>query len=213
MDARLAYERACREFEEMSFSDRVKFVKQSALLKHKYNLIKYDGYVSLKYDFAISRDEGESYVYLWKHMDGDIFYVGSGQGERYKNKHGRSDDFFKHIDKGDAVVYMILSGVDVKTARFYERYLSGSLGLADCVLANKDNNILYIGEGKFNRWLKDNKSDLDNELTSEIENVIINRVLIDHDFRASHFYSIQAFREECGDDWFSSRFGEKEDEK
>lgn len=196
------YERACQEFEKMSFFEKLKLIKSTALLRYKYNFIKYNGYVAERTNFAIANGDDEYYVYLWKHIDGDIFYVGSGKGDRYKNKN-RNDEFLRHIDKGDAVVYIVLCGVDSKTARFYERYLSGSFGMADYGLSNGDNNIIHIDKDKFERWLDDNKSKLDNELTRKIENTILNGILLDKDFRADHFYSIQFFREECGDTYFS----------
>ena len=197
-----AYNQACQEFEKMSFPDKLKMIKSSALLRYKYNLIKYNGYVAEKTKFAIASGDDEYYVYLWKHIDGDVFYVGSGKGDRYRSKN-RNDEFLRHIDKGDAVVYIVLYGVNSQTARFYERYLSGSFGMADYALSNGDNNIIRIGEDKFKRWLEDNKSILDNELTHKIENAIMNGILLDRDFRADHFYSIQFFREECGDTYFS----------
>ena len=197
-----AYAKACYEFEKMSFSDKIKMVKSIASIRHKYNFIKYNGYIAEKTNFAIANGEDEYYVYLWKHIDGDVFYVGSGKGDRYRSKN-RNDEFLRHIDKGDAVVYIVLCGVDFKTARFYERYLSGSLGMAEYVLSNGDNNIIHIGEDKFKRWLDDNESKLNNELTRKIEDAIVNGILLDDDFRASHFYSIQFFRKECGDTYFS----------
>lgn len=199
-----AYERVKREIEKMRFSDKLKLMRSTSLFRHHPNFIKFNGYVTTKTDFAIGAGEDEYYVYLWKHMDGDIFYVGSGKGERYRDKNGRQAEFYRHIDKGDAVVYIVLCGVDVKTARFYERYLSGSLSIAEFPLANRDNNVFYIGEGRQERWLRDNKSTLNNELTHKIEDLILNKILLDSDFRSSHFYEIQTFRKECGDTYFSS---------
>lgn len=197
-----AVERVQAELDKMSFADKIKLVKSMSSVQYKHNFIKYDGYVAEKDTFAVYGGDDEYYVYLWKHLDGDVFYVGSGHGERYRNKH-RNVDFLRHIDKGDAVVYRILIGVDSKTARFYEKYLSGSMGLADYILSNGDNNVIHIGADKFNRWLEDNASKLDNELTRKIENAIL-KVLYDTDFRADHVRSIQTFREECGDAYFSS---------
>jgi hypothetical protein len=200
-----AYENAKSEIEKMSFSEKLKLIRSTALLHYHPNFIKFNGYVTAKTDFAIGAGEDEYYVYLWKHMDGDIFYVGSGKGERYRDKNNRQAEFYKHIDKGDAVVYVVLCGVDLKTARFYERYLSGSLSLAEFPLANRDNNVFYIGEGRHERWLKANKSTLANELTHKIEDLILNKVLFDNDFSSSHFYEIQTFKKECGDTYFSSK--------
>ena len=41
------------------------------------------------------------------------------------------------------------------------------------------------------------------DLTRKVEDAILKGVLCDHDFRAHHIYSIQTFREECGDTYFS----------
>lgn len=199
-----AYENAKLALEKMSFSEKLNLIRKTSLFRYHPSFIKFNGYVALKYDFALHVGDDEYYVYLWKHMDGDIFYVGSGHGERYKTKHGRDSEFFKHIDAGDAVVYMVLCGVDLQTARFYERYLSGSLSLADFPLANRDNNVFYIGADRYKRWLEDNKSTLDNELTHKIEDVVLNKILFDDKFPSSHFYEIQTFRKECGDTYFSS---------
>ena len=201
-----AFEVARQDFERMSFSEKVSLVKQVMGIPRTWNSIKYDGYVDMKTEFAVTCDCGEHYVYLWKHLDGDVFYVGSGKGERYKSKN-RNDEFFKHIDMGDSVVYIILAGVDIKTARFYERYISGSLGLAGYDLANGDNNTNHIGEHKFNQWLKTNKSNLDTEVTHKIEEVILRKVLLDEKFSWSHYQSIRIFKKECGDTYFSSQFG------
>ena len=198
------YERAKQEFEKMEFSDKLKLIRSTALFHYHPNFIKFNGYVQVKDDFEISAGDDDFYVYLWKHIDGEIFYVGSGKDERYRDKCNRPMEFLKHIDKGDAVVYRILCGVDMKTARFYERYVSGSLSLANFSLANRDNNVFYIGESKFKRWLNDNKHALENEITHKIEDVILNKVLLDHDFQGHHFYAIQTFMKECGETYFSS---------
>ena len=196
-------EEALLEFSKSSFAERVETCKMMRAIEKRHNFIKYDGYVSFKSNFAVRLEEGDYYVYLWKHLDGDIFYVGSGHGERYKSKN-RNLECLKEMDKGDSVVYMILTGVSYKTARFYERYISYNLGLAGYSLTNSDNNLKKVGEINVKKWLKDNVATINTDLTRGIEKVILDKIIWDTDFRASEFYSIQAFREECGNEWFST---------
>ena len=198
-----------RKFDEMKFSEKINMsnIIYSTFRPH-YHLIKYDGYVAAKTEYAVDCDYGEHYVYLWKHLDGDIFYVGSGKGNRYKNKF-RNDIFLRHIDQGDSVVYIVLAGVDITTARFYERYISGSLGVAGYTLANGDNNVSRMGVDKFNLWLIDNKSMIENDLTRKVEDVILAKILTDKKFDLTHIRDIEGFKKECGDNYFSSQFGSR----
>lgn len=193
-----------KAFDELSFSDKIKFSNSFyATIKPYYRYIQIDGYVEEKANFAVNCNGGEYYVYLWKHMEGDIFYVGSGKNNRYRSKH-RNDEFLKHIDKGDGVIYIVLDGVDKNTALFYERYISGSLGLAGYDLTNGDNNISRMGEDKFNLWVMNNKSTIKNDLTRRVEEVVLGKILTDTNFNIRHIRAIERFKEECGDHYFSS---------
>lgn len=78
---------------------------------------------------------GESsgwYVYLWKHIDGSPFYVGSGKGDRWLNfkEHSRTNAFIKEIKKRDAIVYKLIDELDEQDARDAEscciHYLSAN---------------------------------------------------------------------------------------
>lgn len=198
-----AFDELTRAYNTMPFPNRVHFQKQIYYTDTWHcNSINWKGYVKEKSGFAIGRDEGEHYVYLWKHLGGDIFYVGRGVGDRWIDKN-RKDDFLKHIDKGDAVVYMVLYGVDKQTAMLYERYISGSLSEGGYPLANKDNNIHKMGIEKFHEWCRDNSSLLSSELTRQVEDVILNKIIPDKDFGYSEFTAVQNFRRMYGDTYFS----------
>jgi hypothetical protein len=197
------FEQAVVEFSKKSFAERVRVCKTMSEINKRHSFIKYNGYVEFKSNFAVKLEEGDYYVYLWKHLDGGIFYVGSGHDERYRSKN-RNAECLKEMDKGDSVIYMVLTGTDSKTARFYERYISYNLGLAGYTLTNSDNNLEKVGEGHIKKWMTDNAAKIDTDLTRSIEKSIIDDIIWDTDFRADHFYSIQAFRNECGNEWFSS---------
>lgn len=193
-----------RAYDIMPFPDKVRFHKQLYYTDtwHCDN-INWNGYVTRKSNFAIKHGNGEYYVYLWKHMGGDIFYVGRGMGDRWIDKN-RKDGFLKHIDEGDAAVYMVLCGVDKQTAMFYERYISGCLSEGGYPLVNKDNNINIMGVEKFHEWCRDNSDVLSSELTAQVEDVILNKIIPDKDFGYKEFTAVQNFRRMYGDTYFSS---------
>lgn len=198
-----AFENLTREFNNMPFSKRVGFLKSVYQTEHWHcNSINWNGYCCCKSFFAINRNEGEHYVYLWKHLDGDIFYVGRGIGDRWVNKN-RKEDFLRHIDKGDAVVYMILCGVDKQTAMFYEKYISGSLSEGGYPLANRDNNIHKMGLEKFHEWCCNNSELLSSELTKQVEGVVLEKIIPDKNFTITELSAIQNFRKMYGDTYFS----------
>lgn len=190
-------------FNSLDFRTRLSLTQQIESVIHVSKLIKYDGYLKLKDCFSIHHNTGEHYVYLWKHMRGDIFYVGSGKGNRCVHKY-RGSEFLKHLDKGDAVVYIVLDATDKETARFYERYLSGCLSDIGQPLTNKDNIVARMGKDVFENWLRDNDARLRDTLTKDIENVILNKVLCDKEFTYEDVLSIEKFLEENGNEYFSS---------
>lgn len=190
-------------FNSLDFRTRLSLTQQVESIRHTFRMIKYDGYLKLKDCFGIRQNKGEYYVYLWKHMRGDIFYVGSGKGNRCIQKN-RGIEFFKHLDKGDVIVYIVLDGTDKETARFYERYLSGCLSDIGQPLTNKDNVISRMGKDVFEGWLRDNSIRLCNTLTKDIENVVLNKILCDKDFTYDDILSKEEFLEENGDHYFSS---------
>lgn len=192
-----------KAYEAMSFPKRINFQKSVHATEtwHCSN-INWNGYVRKKSDFAIRCGEGDQYVYLWKHLGGDIFYVGRGAGDRWIDKN-RKEDFLKHIDAGDAVVYMILYGVDKQTAMLYERYISGCISEGGYALANKDNNTSKMGIEKFHEWCQNNSELLSQELTIKVEEVILGKIIPDKDFGYGDFVAIQNFRRMYGDTYFS----------
>lgn len=147
-----AYEDWVAEFEGLSFCDKIRAVKKindmcrDGDVEHRVTMLGYDGYLKTVEKYAVDVGSGEHYVYLWRHAWGDPFYVGSGKGDRWKSKSGRCNDFYLHLDQADAVVYRILTGVDLHTARLFEKYVSVNLIEAGCTLANGDNNTEYLSE-------------------------------------------------------------------
>lgn len=196
-------EEISREFDSIDFRTRLHIVGQMGANVCVWNNIKYRGYLKMKDEFAISNDKGEHYVYLWKHMRGDIFYVGSGKGKRCEQKY-RGSEFLKHLDKGDAIVYIVLENTDKETAMFYERYLSGCLSDIGQPLVNKDNNVNVMGKEKLEKWLADNDDTLKNDLTKRFEKVLLDKVLIDKNFSYEDVLAKEKFLKENGDEYFSS---------
>lgn len=168
--------------------------------------ISIDGFVRAKDKYAVTETGGEAYVYLWKHIDGDVFYVGSGVGERWKQKY-RGEQFYKEIDKGDAVVYKVLDGVDRATAFFYERYISCSLSEAGFPLCNADNLVLSDKSAeRFKDWKSANEQELNSERCKAVESVILNSVLSDTDFVWTVHRDMKRFLEEYGEHYFTEHY-------
>lgn len=197
-----AYEKCCEEFEKADFRTKARIIHSVYSTKPTQS-IKWNGYLKLKTEFAIHRNEGEYYVYLWKHIHGDVFYVGSGKGKRCTNK-DRCNEFLKHIDKGDAVVYIVADGINLHTSRFYERYISGCLSDIGQPLTNNDNNVTVTGKNAFEKWLLRNEKVLNSDLTREIESSILGKILRDEDFCCGDFLEKEQFLAECGKNYFSS---------
>ena len=62
---------------------------------------------------------GNYYVYMWKHLDGTPFYIGSGKGNRWL-AHGlkaRTSDFLEHLNRKDAIVDIVSCGLTEEKAR------------------------------------------------------------------------------------------------
>lgn len=87
---------------------------------------------------------GEYYVYLWKHKDGEVYYVGSGKGTRATDTVARNTDFKKEYENGDSVVYYLVRDVSMSCARLVEHYVSYRLSLGGVALTNKDYNVAYM---------------------------------------------------------------------
>lgn len=187
------------DFDNQPLSQRLRFVIASRVLLTHTKFIKFDGFVEKKDCFAVTVGEDSYYVYLWKHLDGDVFYIGSGTGDRWVEK-WRNAACLKEMDKGDAVVYKVLQGVDKTNALFYEKYLSLCFRKAGVMLTNKDNAF----NEKSDEWLDENANRLNNSLTKEVERVLLNKILIDSDFRYAHYKAIEHFLDDCGEHYFSN---------
>lgn len=112
----------------------------------KASQLRWNGYLFSDESTALSLSEGEYYVYMWSHAWGNPFYIGMGKGDRWLARGNRNNDFFKHLDDADAVVRKLVVGLDEKTARIYEEYISVNLSMAGIELANHDNNIIGKNE-------------------------------------------------------------------
>lgn len=102
-----------------------------------------DGYIKTDFDaLNVARtdlfDEGEHYVYIWRHMNGDPFYVGSGKGYRSRSTYDRPTDFYGELMALDAILCYIAADISEKDARFIERYCSFALSSSGVKLTNSD---------------------------------------------------------------------------
>lgn len=180
------------EIEKMSLSQKIDFVIYTRRRFTSRGMYNYDGFWEKRTSFCAHFSLGDSYVYCWKHVDGDVFYVGSGRNLRMTTKSGRNDDFFKEIDKGDAIVYLIADGLDPNAALHYEHYISNSFTNAGIKLANKD---VSFTPGR---------DDYSLEMTRKIEDALL-RILQDDKFDYSLHFKIKNFLQEYGDNYFSSK--------
>lgn len=97
-------------------------------------------------------ENGEHYVYIWKHLNGEPFYVGSGKGGRSRStSDNRPDRFFAELLAFDAILCYIAQGVSEKDARFIEHYASFALSKNGINLTNKDWNVFYMTEASKKR--------------------------------------------------------------
>lgn len=194
----------------MSFSERLNMIKRmndSPVLngnRVSTSRLLWDGYLTTVTEKAVREETGEHYVYLWKHAWGEPFYVGSGKGDRGTMKGGRCNDFFLHLDAADAVVYLVLSGVDSKTARLYERYVSANLTYAGFTLANGDNNAEYKSEDAKERLMRRCKDIEGLDLTKRVEEAVLG--IVNHTPRTADYRVTDAFLMEYGTDYFSRNY-------
>lgn len=202
-------ENVLRELAEKSFADRILFSKQveelfrPSRLNHEMNYLGWDGYLRAIKDKCVHGGDGDCYVYLWRHAWGDPFYVGSGKGKRWTNKSSRCDDFYLHLDQADAVVYLVLDGVDAKTARLYENYVSVNLGRAGYTLANGDNNFEYATDQSQQRMIEKCEKLVGTELTGMVENAVLSII---GDRPRCDYRITDAFIMEHGADYFSRNY-------
>ena len=207
-DVTCAFEEALRYYQSMSLGNKYQISRSSRnhLIRAQAWMLKCNGYLFAESHHAVRGEGGEYHVYVWAHLlTGEIFYVGSGIDERWLNRYRTTNpEFMRNLDVGDAVVYKIIANVDRETARFYERYVSLSLSSGGIALANRDNNASRCGIAKAKAWLKENADRIDNDFTREVEEVLLEKILAERDFRGMDVLRVMKFREECGTDWFSS---------
>lgn len=207
-DVKSVFEEALKYYQSLSLGEKYQISRNSRnhLIRAQSWMLKYNGYLFAESHHAVRGEGGEYHVYVWAHLlTGEIFYVGSGIDERWLNRYRKTNpEFMRNLDEGDAVVYKIIDNVDMETARFYERYLSLSLSSCGIALANRDNNASRCGIDKSKEWLKENADRIANDFTRKVEEVLLEKILSEHDFRGTHVLRVMAFREECGTNWFSS---------
>lgn len=196
-------------YNNMTFSDKCKAIKcmknLSAGLVSDISPIRWDGYVAKKESYAYVQDEGDCYVYLWRHINGDPFYVGSGRKDRWTQKN-RNDRFLREIDKGDAVVYKVVTGINRPLAYLYEKYISCSLSLGEFDLCNSDNIINDKSkERDFKDWMYSEKSELESERCKKIEEAVSN-IMMDDNFSYSCHLETAKFLKVFGEHYFSETF-------
>lgn len=195
--------------DKMSFSDKLRMVKQINGMaafnntRSRAAILRYDGYLASIIGESVCEGDDEHYVYLWKHAWGDPFYVGSGEGDRWTSLGGRCDDFYLHLDAGDAAVYRVLSGVDAKTARLYEKYVSANLSNAGYTLANGDNNAEYKSDDARERMMARCKQIEGLDLTKRVEGAVMK--IIGHESRCDYRVT-DHFLMEYGTDYFSRKY-------
>ena len=176
------------------------------LLRITTGMLRFDGFLYADSHHAIRCDSGEYHVYVWAHLlTGEIFYVGSGIDDRWKCRYRlKNKAFMENLDAGDAVVYKIIEGVDRDTARFYERYLSLALSSSGVKLTNRDNNAEKYGLDNARKWLHENAYRLSDEFTSRVDEVILEKILNERDFKGIDVLRVFAFRQTYGEHWFST---------
>lgn len=204
-----AFEDYFKYFEGLTFSKKLEEIKKlekfndKLYLSAKTSSLSYDGYLRAYDRMAVCQESGDHYVYIWKHAWGDPFYVGCGVNDRWKSKASRCDDFYHCLDAGDAVVYKVLDGVDSKTARTYERYVSANISNAGYVLSNGDNNAARKSDAAKKRLLNRCNEIQGTELTKKVEKAVIDilRNKEDCDHRIT-----QTFLKEYGTEFFSRTY-------
>lgn len=204
------------QFENLSFCEKLRSVKtindftEPSILKSSAAMVRHLGYLTEVHNMAVSASEGDSYVYLWRHCWGDPFYVGRGKGSRYTTLNGRCDEFYLHIDRGDAVVYIVLDGVDDATARLYERYVSMNLTQAGYTLSNGDNNFEYLSEDARSRFVEKFANMENDDLTRRVQSKVLG--ILNHRPRCDYRIT-DAFLMEYGTDYFSRNYWKKKQKR
>lgn len=193
-------------YEALPFDEKLAFANLTRKLgeNHITTTVKWNGYLLCDEEHAIELGDGSHYVYIWKHAWGDPFYVGSGKGKRWVTKSPRNPDFYKHLDKGDAVVYKFVSGLDKSTSLAYEEYISVMLSSAGIELANSDNNVFGKEKDNRNKRIKKCSNVALLPETEKIQDELIKFVLNTERRADGHVTTV--FLEECGTSYFSNYY-------
>ena len=198
-----------RFYESLSFAEKHAISAHNIELMSRVNAssIRTDGYAGSTSSCAVRGSGGNYYVYVWAHLfTGQIFYVGSGSGDRWVSKNrGNAEMFYKNLDVGDCGVFKVLEDVDKKTARFYERYISLSLSKNGVELVNGDNIYGKSAGCRADSWMEDNRDRIASQMTKDVEQAIIEKVPRDL-LGWRSVMAVMRFREEYGDNYFSSNW-------
>ena len=198
-----------RFYESLSFAEKHSISAHNIELMSRVNAssIRNYGYAGSTSHCAVKGSGGNYYVYVWAHLfTGQIFYVGSGSGDRWVSKNrGNAEMFYKNLDAGDCGVFKVLEDVDKKTARFYERYISLSLSKNGVELVNGDNIYGKSAGCRADSWMEDNRDRIASQMTKDVEQAIIEKVPSDL-LGWRSVMAVMNFREECGDNYFSSNW-------
>lgn len=178
---------------------------ESAFSEEYVESLRKRGYVGYKDDFALRFGDEDSYVYLWKHIDGDVFYVGSGRGHRSKQIK-KNNNFLSEIDNGDAVVYIVAYGIARYHAFLLESYVSGLMSLIGMQLSNKD-GVIKTEKGKYDFMRKDwlVNSYLGENATKKT-NEVVKRILNDKEFTYNDAKTTVRFLNKYGVNYFSQKY-------
>lgn len=207
------YDEAVQSYNRMALDERVRLWRWSA--EARYSILtetvrlRLDGFLREFSERSARGEGGEHYVYVWKHANSLPFYVGSGCGDRYRTKENRPKEFYEHLDKADAVVYILCHGVDAQTARFYEKYASGAITLGGVELANHDNNVFYTADAeKMKEFVRLAEK---KPFTEKVKRVIMDCCFVNDDkITVDDMYAKEAHLRECGEHYFSTLFGKIE---
>ena len=125
-----------------------------------------NGYVRTDFDasYVVPTNlfsKGEHYVYIWRHENGDPFYVGSGKGYRSRSTYNRPVDFYGELMALDAVLCYIAVDISEKDARFIEHYCSFVLSSNGVKLTNSDGVVSRLTEHGVARKQKEYQKESD----------------------------------------------------
>ena len=198
-------EEIVEKVEAMPFLDKLKMVRSVHQFTNDgyHGTMNWEGYLSIDESKSVQFDDGDCYVYVWKHNFGEPFYVGSGKKDRWKSLNSRCKDFYQHLDKADAIVYKVIDGLDRNTAFAYERYVSFHLSAAGYNLANSDNNYQRASEQTKRNIDKTFYSLEREETTPAVENAVLN---ILNDNKSHLCRTSTLFLDRYGEHYFSEKY-------